>query len=107
MPFGGDTYDRDLDKDRLGSQLEWTKIVMFDGKWRTLAELRKEILRRTDGKRRDTEAALSARLRDLRKKKFGGYRVDKRRRGDPKRGVWEYQVGPPPEEEKGQLDLHY
>jgi hypothetical protein len=38
------------------------------------------------------EASISAQLRHLRKAQFGGYVVEKRRRGEPSRGIWEYRV---------------
>lgn len=38
------------------------------------------------------EASASARLRDLRR---AGLTVERRRRGDPKAGLWEYRVGLP------------
>lgn len=40
-------------------------------------------------------ASISARLRDLRKPKFGGYVVERRRRTV---GTWEYRVSLPAEE---------
>lgn len=39
-----------------------------------------------------SEASVSARLRDLRKKQFGGFIVERRRRGEAKRGLFEYRV---------------
>jgi hypothetical protein len=38
------------------------------------------------------EASISAQLRHLRKKRFGGYIVDKRRRGLARHGAWEYRI---------------
>jgi hypothetical protein len=57
---------------------------MIDGQWRTLAEISAVI--------RCPEASVSARLRDLRKNKFGGYLVERRRRGAERRGLFEYRV---------------
>jgi hypothetical protein len=71
MPFGGGTYDRERDHDRLKTQLNDVYQLMQDGEWRTLAEIRKQ----TGWKH--SEAAISARLRDFRKKKFGGHIVDR------------------------------
>lgn len=42
----------------------------------------------------DPEASISAQIRHLRKKRFGSYIVDKRRR-DEKGGTWEYRLFPP------------
>ena len=55
--------------------------LMQDSEWRTLSE----IARYTG----DSEASISARLRDLRKPKFGGLTVNRRRRSQ---GLHEYQV---------------
>jgi hypothetical protein len=57
---------------------------MSDGAWRTLEEIRSRV--------GGSEAAISARLRDLRKDKFGGHIVESRRRGDGSRGLWEYRL---------------
>jgi biotin operon repressor len=81
LTFDGATYDPLMDKDRLRSLLGRVFQLMADGKWRTLAEIRE----RTGG----SEASVSARIRDLRKPKFGGYLVEHRRKAG---GVWEYQL---------------
>ncbi|MDE2020649.1 MAG: hypothetical protein KGJ13_09965, partial [Patescibacteria group bacterium] len=79
--FDGSTYNPELDGPRLSSQLDRVKMLMLDGRWRTLEYIAKCV--------GGSEAGVSARLRDCRKLKFGGYKVDRRRRGDPKSGVWE------------------
>jgi hypothetical protein len=56
---------------------------MGDGEWRTLAELS-----RATG---IPEASASADLRHLRKSRFGGHTVNKRRR-QPEGATWEYQL---------------
>jgi hypothetical protein len=71
--FDGDTYAPALDQKRLSGQLERVFWAMSDGQWRSLAEL--SIVSR------GTEASVSARLRDLRKPKFGPYVIDRRRVG--------------------------
>ena len=86
MHFGGTTYDRNLDKERLSSQLGRVRFLMRDGIWRTLREIRNEL----GGT--DTEAAISARLRDFRKTRFGRHTVNRRRRGNPTNGLFEYQL---------------
>jgi len=70
--FGGSTFDPALDEDRLRRQLALVTAIMFDGQWRTLAQLSRE----ADGA---PEASVSARLRDLRKPKFGGHTVERQR----------------------------
>jgi hypothetical protein len=51
--------------------------------WKTLAEIRQTF--------DYPESSISAQLRHLRKKQFGSYRVEKRRRNGLK-GTWEYRV---------------
>lgn len=84
MAFDGDTFSPEHDERRLGSLLERVRELMLDGKWRSLAEIRTVA--------GGSEAGISARLRDLRKKKWGSYTVERRRRGDPNGGLWEYRV---------------
>ena len=69
--FGGDTFDEELDGDRLRRQLVKVYAIMADGQWHTLAQISHLI----DA----PEASVSARIRDLRKDKFGGHRVDAER----------------------------
>jgi hypothetical protein len=65
--FDGETYDPKRDYIRLSGQLAKVFEFMSDGKWHTL----RQIVDACGG----SEAAVSARLRDLRKKKYGGYTV--------------------------------
>jgi hypothetical protein len=83
------TYDRTRDRERLKAQLTRVRVVMFDYQWHTLPEL--------SSATGDPEASISARLRDLRKDKFGGYTIDRRY---VERGLWEYRMAP-----VGQLEL--
>lgn len=78
--FDGHTYDAERDHDRLRAQLNRVQAAMFDGDWHTLAD----IAERTG----DPEASVSARLRDLRKTKFGSHVID---RQYVSRGLWEYR----------------
>lgn len=82
--FSGRTYSREFDRDRLNAQLARVYDLMVDGRWRTLAEI--------ETATGDPQASVSARLRDLRKRKFGGFTVERRRRGEAKMGIWEYRV---------------
>lgn len=81
--FDGETFDLDRDGERLTGQLDRVRNLMRDGRWRTLAE----IAARVDG----SETAVSARLRDLRKPRFGSYTVE---REYIRQGVWRYRVLP-------------
>lgn len=85
--FGGETYEPDHDKVRLFAQLDRVWSVVQDGAWRTLAEIAQAC-----GEPTIPEASISARLRDLRKPKFGRREVERRRRGEPDRGLHEYRV---------------
>ncbi len=85
--FDGDTYEPAHDKARLSTQMERVKLLMSDGGWRTLQEISDAV----DG----TEASVSARLRDLRKERFGSFVVALRARGDRANGLHEYRVLPP------------
>jgi hypothetical protein len=87
--FGGRTYVADLDARRLGAQLTRVIAAMSDGRWRTLSEIQAQI-QTTTGKR-DPEASLSARLRDIRKL-WGEEAMESRRRvEDGVDGLWEYR----------------
>jgi hypothetical protein len=79
--FEGSTYDMDRDGERLGRQMAAVKRLMIDGRWRTLAEIAKYA--------GGSQAAVSARLRDLRKIRFGCYSVERRHVVN---GVWQYKV---------------
>ena len=82
--FDGETYEPEHDQVRLGKQLMAVFALMQDEKWRTLGEIE-----RITGY---PQASISARLRDLRKKRFGEYEVPRRRRGEPSEGLFEYRL---------------
>lgn len=84
-PFGGRTYHPPLDKERLLSALESVRQVMADGQWRTL----REIDGATGG--RYSTAGISARLRDLRKPRFGFHQIE-RRRIPASPWTWQYRM---------------
>lgn len=97
LDFNGPTRTLDLDGKRLGAQLATVlhvlRVSAGRNKWRTFEEI--ALL----GGLRPTQAAsISARIRELRAK---GWVVDKRRRGDPKDGLWEYFMSfePPAKQE--------
>lgn len=86
MPFDGHTYERDKDKSRLKQQLSTVRRFMVaHPNWYTLAELEEEL--------GHPQASISARLRDLRKPKFGGWDIQRRRRQGQK-GTHEYYLVP-------------
>lgn len=81
--FSGPAYDPAVDQARLTKQLGRVFDVMCDGRWRILQEIAEAT--------GDPHASISAQLRHLRKPRFGGYVVQKRRRA-PLSGTWEYRV---------------
>ena len=81
----GETFEPIHDELRLGRQALAVMRVMKDGEWRTL----REIVEAIGG---GSEAGVSARLRDFRKAAYGSHVVNRRRRGDESKGVFEYQV---------------
>lgn len=69
-PFDGETIVPERDNPRLSDQMEDILKVVLDGNWYTLSELHT-----ITG---HPEASISARLRDLRKKKWGNWTVERR-----------------------------
>lgn len=88
--FGGQTFIPSLDAARLSGQWKRVFNVMASGRWLTLSEIQREIEKMTGV--HDSETGISARTRDFRKDHFGGHWVHSQRRGDAKRGVWEYRL---------------
>lgn len=81
--FDGPTFEPDQDGVRLSGQMKRVFDFMSDGGWHTL----REIAAATDS----LETAVSARLRDCRKSRFGGHQVELRRvPGRP--GVFQYRL---------------
>lgn len=81
MPFDGKTYDPERDKERLKTQLFNVWRLMKDGRWRTLEQISVKV--------GCPEASVSARLRDFRKRKFGGHVVE---REYVQRGLFKYRL---------------
>lgn len=79
--FDGRTYRPERDRTRLSRQLVAVRSVLSDHGWHTLEEIA--------GKTGEPEASVSARIRDLRKPKFGGYTVE---REYVERGLWRYRM---------------
>ena len=86
--FDGETYDHDADFERLDSQLERVRYLLTHpvGQWWTLSDLKEQA--------GGSEAAVSARIRDLRKPKFGALDIQSERFGHKKAGLWHYRVRP-------------
>lgn len=82
--FDGSDIVPNLDIRRLKKQIDRVKWAMRDKKWKTLKEIHFVTL--------DPESSISAQLRNLRKERFGGWNIEKRRLGDPKLGQWEYRL---------------
>ena len=78
--FDGPAYNPARDHARLGAQLTRIFALVRDGRWRTLAAIAAAT--------GDPEASVSAQLRHLRKLRFGGHTVERRRVG----GGYEYRV---------------
>lgn len=79
--FNGPDYVHERDAPRLTKQIERVKELMKDGRWRSLPQIAKAT--------NDPEASISAQLRHLRKKRFGGHTIEKRYQGN---GLFEYRL---------------
>lgn len=90
--FDGVTYNVHFDYSRLRGQLAAVYDIMRDGQWRTIAEIAVRVMRSTG--HWPSEASISARLRDLRKQRYGCHNVERRRRGEPTEGLYEYRLAP-------------
>jgi hypothetical protein len=84
VSFDGKTASAKHDQVRLAGQTTRVFLAMKDARYRTLDEIAA-----ITG---DGQASISARLRDLRKEKFGGHTVNRRSRGDRACGLYEYQL---------------
>lgn len=82
LPRDGETYDHAKDGKRLHKQHNRVLALMSDQQWRSLAAIASCT--------HDPEASISARLRDLRKPKFGGWTIERRRGGWG--GTFEYRL---------------
>lgn len=82
--FDGPAYDHERDAPRLTNQLGRIFDLCRDSQWRTLREIAEQT--------GDPESSISAQLRHLRKPRFGSHTVDKRHRGEPAQGLYEYML---------------
>ena len=90
----GVTFDEARDKARLNRQAAAVYDVMRDSRWRTL----QDIANLTG----EPAPSISARLRDLRKARFGGFQVEREYISD---GIWHYRLLPADTTEPVQLEL--
>ena len=79
--FDGVTYDPKLDYTRLTTQLGKVYNLLNTGRWYTLRQLADLV--------KAPEASVSARIRDLRKLKFGEHNIEHDRLSN---GVWRYPM---------------
>ena len=79
--FDGVTYQADRDHAQLNGQLMRVFVLMKDGHWRTLNEIARDV--------GGSPASVSARLRDLRKAKYGSRVVERLHVGN---GLFQYRV---------------
>lgn len=83
MTFDGITFDPARDGERLAHQMTRVRVLMTDGVWRSLPAIAAAT--------GYPEASISARLRDLRKARYGSHVVNRRYTGH---GLWEYRLVP-------------
>lgn len=81
LQFDGETYEHDRDYERLASQYGDVFRLMEDGRWRTPPELEEHT--------GHPWASISARLRDMRKQRFGAHTVNRRY---VENGLYAYQL---------------
>jgi DNA-binding transcriptional ArsR family regulator len=84
--FDGATYKPQFDRARLTGQIKRVFDLMSDGRWRTLDEIQMVV--------GGSQPAISARLRDLRKARYGSLQVDRKHRPSVSkmRGLYEYRL---------------
>lgn len=87
MQFDGSTFDASQDGHRLTTQMNAVREMMLDGQWHSIPQIALHLRRAGMA---CTEPSISARIRDLRKARFGNYRVERRR--EPGSGLFLYRV---------------
>jgi hypothetical protein len=89
--FDGETYDPITDYERLSQQLKdvWDVLTRNTERWWTITGLCETI--QEEKRRYHSEAGISARLRDLRKPKYGRYVVERKSLGG---GLFAYRLDP-------------
>jgi len=84
--FDGRSYEPTRDGDRLNTQLAAVRHILADGRWRTMTEISRELAAINIYA---SENSISARIRDLRKSKFGAYDIQRRY---IENGLWAYRM---------------
>ena len=87
--FDGESYEPAEDRNRLKAQIVHVYELMSGHQWWSISQLCDAIWKRG---MHASQQSVSARIRDLRKERFGAHTVDRRRRN--KRGDWEYRLVP-------------
>ena len=87
--FNGRTFESKLDGPRLTKQLDRVReyVLAIFPAWKSVYEIALALTELYE--ENFPTQSISARLRDLRKRKFGSYTVEKKRRTN---GTWEYLV---------------
>ena len=80
-PFDGSTYVHARDHARLSGQLDLVRQILSDRQWHTLEEIAELV--------GGSVAGVSARIRDLRKQKFGSHEIDRKY---VSAGLWRYRM---------------
>ena len=83
--FDGDDYNHERDSARLTGQIRRVYDFMLDGAWRTLNEV--------SDATGDPHSSVSAQLRNLRKKRFGGHNIERKYVVG---GLYSYRLEPGP-----------
>ena len=91
LPFDGATYEPE-DSPRLSEQLQFVLLILKRGEWYSAEELQGELKKYQV---KAGTAGITARIRDLRKPKFGGHNIPHKRikgvdryRLLPKEALW-------------------
>jgi hypothetical protein len=79
--FDGRTFVQSRDGERLGAQMAAVLRTMGDGDWWTLTAL--------SAVTGAPEASVSARIRDLKKARFGSHKIESQY---VRRGLWQYRM---------------
>ena len=79
--FDGRSFVQSRDGERLGKQMAAVMREMADGAWYTLHELSLAT--------GAPEASVSARIRDLKKARFGSHKIESQY---VRRGLWQYRM---------------
>lgn len=86
-PINSPAWEDRFDKMRIRGQRRRVFDLLYQRRWYTLHEAAQAL---PD----DSEAGISARIRDFRKARYGGFDVQRRRRREGG-GTWEYRILPP------------